>query len=119
MPKKIDKHHLLWVRTDWSKGYAHALRGHWYFATDIPRETLHAQIHAELPNIPVPSGQSAKDAYEQVVMLESYGALHKNDPIEKRLRLLIMLFDCTEPKTAEALKRQLDIVRRFNKKAPR
>lgn len=118
MAKKIDRHHLLWVRTDYSKGYAHALRHHWYFVMDIPRETLHAQIHAGVPNIPAPSGANAKDAYEQVAMLESYGSLHKEDPIEKRLGLLIALFDCCEPETVDALKRQLEVVRTFYKKAP-
>lgn len=118
MARKLDKHHLCFPRRGWNKGYAHALRHHWYFVTEIPRETLHARIHESVTNVPVPSGQSAKDAYEQVVMLESYGALHKEDPIEKRLGLLIALFDCCEPKTADAFKRQLETVRKFNKKAP-
>ena len=75
MAKKLDKHHLCFPRKSWSTGYAHAIRLHWYFVTEIPRETLHAQIHEAVTNIPVPSGQNAKDAYEQILMLEYYGAL--------------------------------------------
>lgn len=109
--KKVDRHHLLWLRTEWNKGYCHALRSHWYLIVDIPRETLHAAIHHNVSMIPTPRGCSAKSAFEQLVYLESFGALHKNDPIEKRLKLLIAMFDCSDPETAEALKRQLDVVR--------
>lgn len=118
MAKKLDRHHLLFPRKGYSNGYTHALRQHWYFVIEIPRETLHAQIHEAVASIPVPSGLGAKNAYEQVVMLESYGCLHKDDPIEKRLKLLIALFECAEQKTADALKRQLEVARKFHKKAP-
>ena len=116
MAKKIDKHHLLFPRHGWSSGYARALRNHWYFAAEIPRETLHAQIHQEVTHIPVPKGALLKDAYEQIIILDSYGALHKSDSIEKKLRLLLALFDCACPEMAEAINAQLDIVHRFNHK---
>ena len=60
---------------------------------------------------------SAKQAYEQVLMLEGYGALHKSDSIEKRIQLLIALFECSDQPTTKALKRQLEVVYE-NKKAP-
>jgi hypothetical protein len=49
-------------------------------------------------------------------MLESYGSLHKNDPIEKRLQLLIALFECADSQTTKALRRQLEVV--YNIKKP-
>ena len=119
MKQRFDKHHLLWCRRDWRTGYAHALREHWYLRMVIPKNTLHARIHESIANIPVPTGVSAREAYTQLMNLETYGAIHKNDPIEKRLKLLIALFDCQEPETAYALKQQLRIVQEYNnKKAP-
>lgn len=115
MRKGLDKHHLCFPRKDWNKGYAHAIRGHWYFVVEIPKDTLHPEIHHTVPSVPVPRGSSAKDAYEQVVMLESYGVLHKTDPIEKRLRLLVALFDCADQPTADAFKEQLKVITNFKK----
>lgn len=119
MKQKLDRHHLLWCRKDWNTGYAHALREHWYLRMTIPKSALHVPIHESVPNIPVPTSSSAKEAYAQLTLLETYGAIHKSDPIEKRLKLLIALFDCQEPETAEALKKQLRVVQEYNKKAPR
>lgn len=118
MKQRLDRHHLLWCRRDWRIGYAHALREHWYFRMAIPKNTLHARIHESIACIPVPSGTSAKEAFRQLTFLETYGAIHKSDSIEKRLKLLIALFDCQEPATADALKQQLRIVQEYNKKAP-
>ena len=109
----MDNHHLCWPKHDWQKGYAKAIRTHWYFIMKIPRRTLHAKIHHEMMWIPPPKGQQAKAAYEQIIALESYGALRKDDPIEKRLQLLVALFDCAEQPTCDAFKRQLEIVRKF------
>ena len=63
--------------------------------------------------VPPPSGRNAKEAFEQLVILERFGALHKDDPIEKRLKVLIALFDCAEPETTEAFRKQLRIVGEF------
>lgn len=49
--------------------------------------------------------------------LEKYGAIGPDDPIEKRLTVLIALFECIEQPTADALKEQLRLVHEF-KKAP-
>lgn len=113
--EKVDRHHLLWDKSSWNKGYCKALRSHWYFVVTIPRNTLHAQIHYGITRIPPPRGMMAKDVYEQVIMLESYGSLHKNDSIEKRLNLLIMLFSCAEEETANALRHELDLIRKYRK----
>lgn len=112
--KSLDKHHVCWPRRVWNVGYAKALRTHWYFMIRIPRKTLHAKIHHEMGEIPIPSGNAARQAYEQVINLERYGALHKDDPIEKRLGLLASLFDCIDQPTADAFRQQLRIVRQFN-----
>jgi hypothetical protein len=40
------------------------------------------------------------------------GAITVDDPIEEKLELMIHLFDYIEPSTTEALKKQLDIVRK-------
>lgn len=117
--KSTDRHHLVWYRKDYSKGWAKRLRDHWYLSIEIPRDTLHHRIHYEVAHIPVPRAISIKSALEQLRLLEEYGGINRNDNIEKRLMILCALFECIEPKTYEALKKQYDIVCEFyNKKAP-
>ena len=108
-----DRHHILWPQHDWNRGYAKELRNHWYMVVPIPMNTLHRTIHHEIVHIPVPRGFIAKQALEQLDMLERHGALHPYDNIEKRLMVIMALFECCEPATHAALKRQQDIVRKF------
>lgn len=75
-------------------------------------------IHSEVSHIPVPRNSSIKSALEQLKLLEQRGGICQEDSIEKRLMVLHALFDCIEPATADALKKQLEIVREYNKKAP-
>lgn len=117
--KTTDRHHLVWYKRDYSKGWAKRLRDHWYLCVEIPRDTLHRKIHYEVAHIPVPRVISIKSALNQLDILERYGGISKEDGIEKRLMVLRALFDCAEPKTYEALKKQHEIVCEFyNKKAP-
>lgn len=112
-PKTYDKHHCLWPRTSWNKGFAKEIRNHWYFVVEIPMKTLHSDIHDELPGIPVPPGNIARWAYEQIIMLDSYKVLHSNDRIEDRLEMLASIFDCASQPTADALRQQAKIIHRF------
>lgn len=113
MAKAFDIHHILWPKSKWKSGALKKLRSHWYFRMKIPCGTLHTEIHREIMEMPRPTGRNAKDALFQVQMLERYGALKKTDPLEQRLKLLIVLFDYSEPATANALKHQLNVVRNF------
>ena len=88
-----DVHHLLWTRKSWKGG----------------------AVGQYIGSIPVPRYYSAKCALEQLGYLEKYGGISNEDPIEKRLKVLIALFECIEDCTADALKIQLAIVERFNK----
>lgn len=54
-------------------------------------------------------------AMDQLLMLENYGAIHETDGIEKRLTILIALFDSIEPKTAEGFRRQLEIIHEYGR----
>lgn len=111
-----DIHHLLWTKRSWKGGYIGQLRMHWYCRAPIPKDTLHREIHHYIGSIPLPRGISAKGALEQLVYLEKYGGISPDDNIEKRLKVLIALFECVEDCTADALKIQLAIVRRFYEK---
>lgn len=113
--KKLDRHHLIWPKSDYSKGWAKALRMHWYCRMDIPMYTLHRKIHHEILNIPTPKPASCKAAFQQLGFLERFGALHPYDNIEKRLTVLMALFKCSDDATYEALKHQRAIVRRHYK----
>lgn len=116
--KKTDRHHLLWYKREYSKGWAKRIRDHWYLHIEIPRDTLHRKIHYEVAHIPVPRVVSIKGALEQLNLLEKFGGISRNDTIEKRLMVLMALFDCIEPATYNALKKQYDIVCEFNKINP-
>lgn len=104
-----DTHHLLWYKKDYSKGWAKRLRDHWYCRVDIPRDTLHREIHNQVGYVPVPRVFIIKDALFQLNLLERFGGISPNDPIEKRLQVLMALFDCCEPATYNALLKQLDV----------
>ena len=111
----FDVHHLLWIGRRWSCGHLASLRQYWYCKVSIPRDSLHRFIHENIASIPAPRPQSAKDALDQLRNLERYGAIHSLDPVDRRLEVLIALFDCVEPRTAEALSQQLEIVREYKK----
>lgn len=108
-----DTHHLCYQRNRWQKGYLRALRDYWYCRICIPRDTLHRQIHLELPAVPPPANASAKSALEQLGYLEQYGSITEFDSIERRLGVLAALFDCTDQETADAFRTQLRIVREY------
>lgn len=116
--EKMNKHHLLWPRTDWAIGYAKELRQHWYLVVDIPMNTMHQAIHREIYGIPPVDGSKAKDILQQLKLLEKQGVLKKNDSIVKRLTVLIALSDCLAPDTTEALKEQLSIATQFLQNKP-
>lgn len=117
--KKTDRHHLVWYKREYSKGWAKRLRDHWYLRTEIPRDTLHRRIHYEVSHIPVPRVISIKSALEQLDLLERFGGINREDDIEKRLLVLCALFDCCEPKTYEALRKQYEVVCEFYHHDPR
>ena len=117
--KKTDRHHLVWYKRDYSKGWAKRLRDHWYLSVEIPRDTLHRKIHYEIAHIPVPRVVAIKGALEQLDLLEKFGGIGRDDSIEKRLMVLCALFDCCEVKTYEALKKQYKLVCGFYHHDPR
>lgn len=113
-----DLHHLCYQRRSWGEGFALALRGFWYCKMEIPRESLHKEIHYLVPIIPVPRKETAKDALEHLMLLEKYKVISKNDSLSKRLLILSSLFECCDQRTADGFKAQLEVARRFEK-APR
>lgn len=114
----VDHHHLLYPRRKWGKGYAYLLRTYHYCIIPIEKGTLHRNIHGLLQEIPAPSDLNAQMALDQLRILESYGAIHNEDNITRRLKLLIALFDHVEKPTADALRKQLEIVHKFYQKPP-
>lgn len=114
----VDRHHLLWPHGSWDFGALSILRENPYCVCMIRRDTLHHTIHEKMCCIPAPRVRSAHYALEQIEYLMRVGAIKVDDPIEEKLDLLINLFDYIEPATTEALRKQLKIVDKFNKKAP-
>lgn len=111
--EKTDKHHILWPRSLWSTGYLKELRQHWYLIVDIPTETVHKTIHREMYGVPPANGEVTKDIVTHLKILERQGVLSKEDSIVRRLTIITALCDCIAPKTASALKQQLEIASQF------
>lgn len=105
-----DKHHLLWIAKEWNHGTLRELRFYPYCIIPMHRETIHRFIHTRMARIPPPSEKTAQFVLEQLRTLENFGAITDGDPIEKRLKVLIALFDCWEQPTADALREQLKII---------
>ena len=84
----------------------------------IPQLTLHHEIHEFVGGIPVPKEYNAKDALQQLRLLDQYGAIHDYDPLDVRLGLLATLFDRCDQPTADAFRRQQEIAQRFYRDHP-
>lgn len=115
----FDRHHIFFIRKEWSRGDLKRLRLHPYCVVTLRRDTLHRYIHMHLAYIPPPRSSTVKDVLSHLSYLEKYGSIRDDDSLEKRLTVLIALFDCVEQPTADALREQLALVHEFNKKAPR
>lgn len=117
-PTCKDNHHILYMRRNWDFAELKELRQFHYCIIAIPKDTLHRFIHENLSGVPAPSRLAALEALNQLRMLDKREALHDTDSIEKRLTILIALFECVAQPTADALKEQLDLVHRFYNKPP-
>lgn len=117
--KPRDRHHIWYCRHDYNKGWAKALRTYWYCTVEIPKDTLHRRIHRDVSGVPVPSVQAIQGALFQLKMLEKFGAIHPYDNIEKRLYVLMALFECACPDTYNALKAQYLTVCKFYRSCPK
>lgn len=114
-----DRHHILYIRKEWNKGRLNKLRLHPYCIVPMDRDSLHRYLHVHLACIPAPSGGVVDSVLMQLEFLERYGAISQEDDVEKRITVLIALFECIAQPTADALKEQLRIIREFyTKKAP-
>ena len=109
--RSYDNHHLCFIKARWCRGPIKELRQFHYCIVPLPKSTLHKFIHQNMANVPVPREISARQALEQLRMLEKANAIHDYDPIEKRLALLASLFDCIEQPTADGFRKQLELVR--------
>lgn len=107
-------HHLCWCRRKWDKGAAHKLRNHPYCIVWVPDTTVHKKIHRTIDEVPVPSELGINEALAQLDYLAEHGAITTKDTAEKRLRVLVALFEHSDQPTADAFKKQLEIVREFN-----
>ena len=117
-PTVKDTHHLCYIRKSWGQGYARAIRRFPYCKIEIPKSTLHKAIHDAVRCIPAPPDDAAKAVYQELVYLARWGMIHENDPIERRLNILIKLFDHEAPHTADGFRKQLNAVQSYKNKPP-
>lgn len=109
----FDKHHIFYIRKDWNKGELDKLRLHHYCVVKVRRSTLHRYLHTHLAYIPAPNERYGPLIINHLKFLEENGAIGPKDTLEKRLAVLISLFEFVEQPTADALKEQLKIVHEF------
>lgn len=112
---QFDRHHILFIGAEWRRGYLGLLRRYPYCVITLHKNSIHRYIHTHMLRVPVPRESTAKDVIMHLSLLEQYGAITQEDAIEKRLLVLIALFDCAEQPTADALREQLRIVHEFKK----
>lgn len=118
-PRK-DTHHLLFQGRHWEQGYAKLLREHPYFKVEIPKDTLHREIHSKIHDIPTPNGAECKLAYQLMVEGIASGRLDpEHDTAEKRLEFLISVWKDKCPATVAMLGWQRDIFAKFYGKEAR
>ncbi|MBQ3474484.1 hypothetical protein IJH24_03635 [Candidatus Saccharibacteria bacterium] len=113
-----DNHHIFFMKRNWSRTPYNKIRLFHYCIIPIPRDTLHKYIHMHMNDIPLPEPIAVEEALKQLRMLDSAGVLHDSDSIEKRLSVLAALFDCAAQPTANALRKQLELVYRFYSEKP-
>ena len=111
-PTACDRHHIFFQKRHWT-GILAELRKYEYCVVSIPKDTLHRQIHEYIGDIPTPRPASAREVLWELRVLYRYGGISDDDDIEKRLNVLISLFECIEQPTADGLKRQLSIVQKY------
>lgn len=111
----LDEHHIFYTRVSWNQPIPNRLRTHWYCIVAVPKGTKHHAIHEKVRYVPVPRNDVILTILEQLALLEDYGAIRPDDPIEKRLNVLAGICDCIAQPTADALRKQLDVVSGFDK----
>lgn len=107
---RLDCHHILFQARFWKCGYLRQLREYHYCKVQIPKGSLHKSIHMRVQDVPAPQGASARRVLEVLIALEQNGIISNTDNLERRLKVLISLFEGVEPETVKALRDQLDVV---------
>ena len=116
--KAMDNHHLFWTRRQYAKGFwANKLRLHPYCIVLIPKNTLHKEIHSEIPEVPIPKECICESVYNQLKILWEFGAIGDDDSLQKRVDLLVFCLKCVADETVEVLEKQKEIANRYTKKA--
>ena len=113
--RAYDVHHIFFQGCKWKTRWAKRLREMPYCKVILPRTTVHNAIHHYIQTVPVPKEINARMVVESLEELKQYEAIHATDSVEKRLRVLIALFECVEEPTTNALKAQLEVVSKFEK----
>ena len=84
----------------------------------IPKNTLHRFIHEGVSDVPLADGKSCKIAVMAINNWLEAGYISLDDSVERKLEVLIGIFNKISPKTANVLQKQLDIVRNYNERPP-
>ena len=92
MPK-TNRHHILYCRNTWSKGYAKRLRDFSWLIVEVPMKSLHRKIHDKLVCVPMPKGSRIKEAYVVLSELNEKGVLKNDASLITRIDVLLCIWD--------------------------
>lgn len=90
---RTNRHHVLYCRNKWSKGYAKRLREFSWLIVEVPMKSLHRKIHDKLDCVPLPKGVRIKEAFVILQGLASEGALKEDASLITRIDVLLCIWD--------------------------
>lgn len=74
---------------------------------------LHAYVTLNSPPVPIPPDGVIENVLYMLGRLVKHGSLSRETGFERRLEILIYLFEGAAPATAKALRAQLDVVHEY------
>lgn len=109
-----NRHHIFFEKKKWlSSGFwAAELRQCQWCIVEIDFG-LHDHVTLNSPPVPIPSDETIEQVLYLLGRLVKHGSLDKRTSLERRLEILVYLFEGAAPDTAEALQAQLDAVREY------
>lgn len=108
--KNEDYHHILFQKRHWNTGYLKALRTHPYCGGYIPQQTIHRAIHSQVHDIPSPNGKDCKQAIEALNSWLVCGFISLDDPITRKIDVIIGCFKAKYPATVAMLEYQKEVI---------
>ena len=112
---ECNRHHIFFNKKEWlSSGVWAAKLRQCQWCIVVINFELHAYVTLNSPPVPIPPDDAIEQVLYKLGRLVKHGSLNKGTSLERRLEILVRLFEKPAPDTAKALQAQLDVVREYN-----